>query len=86
MTTTILNLTSTGGELGQTVNDNHHPQPNIANINLAAILFTEGLINQSPVRFLLDSVAALSVIRLESLPKQKHSDITETKTSAVSAS
>ena len=45
---------STGGELASAVN-NHRPYPNIANINLDVTLFTEGLINDSPVRFLLDS-------------------------------
>ena len=65
------------------MNDSHRAHPNIANINLDVILFTEGLINKSPVRFLLDSGAAVSVIKQESLPKQRHSDITETKTSAV---
>ena len=67
------------------MNDSHRPHPNIANINLDVILFTEGLINKSPVRFLLDSGAAVSVIKQESLPEQSHSDITETNTSAVTA-
>ena len=67
------------------MNDSHRPHPNIANINLDVILFTEGFINKSPVRFLLDSGAAVSVIKQKSLPKQSHSDITETKTSAVTA-
>ena len=65
--------------------NNHRPYPIIANINLDVILFTEGLINESPVRFLLDSGAAVSVIKKDSLPKQSHSDITETKTLAVTA-
>ena len=51
------------------MNDSHRPHPNIANINLDVILFTEGLINKSPVRFLLDSGAAVSVIKQESLPE-----------------
>ena len=51
------------------MNDSHWPHPNTANINLDVILFTEGLINKSPVRFLLDSGAAVSVIKQESLPE-----------------
>ena len=65
--------------------NNHHPYPNIANINLDVILFTEGLINESPVGFLLDFGAAVSVLKKDSLPMQSHSDITETKTLAVTA-
>ena len=67
------------------MNNNHHPQSNIANINLDVILFTEGLVNQSPVQFLLDSGAAVSVIKQESIPKQNYNDIIETNTLAVSA-
>ena len=67
------------------MNNSHRPHPNIANITLDVILFTEGLINKSPIRFLLDYGAAVSVKKQESLPKQSHSDITETKTSAVTA-
>ena len=64
--------------------NNHRPHPNIANINLNVILFTEGLINESP-KFLLDSGAVVPVIMQEYLPKHSHNDITETKTSAVAA-
>ena len=61
----------------------HRLHLNIANTNLDVILLTEGLINESPVRFLLDCGAAVSVIKEHSLPKQGHSDITEIKTLAV---
>ena len=74
----------TGGELAFALNS-HCPYPNISNINLDVILFIEGLNSESPVRFLLDSGAAVSVIKQDSFPKQSHSDITETKTSAVTA-
>ena len=42
--------TSTSGELVPWVN-NHHPHPNIVNINLNIFLFTEGLVNETPATF-----------------------------------
>jgi len=75
----------TGGELAQTVNNGHQLHVKVASINLNAVLFTEGFANQLPIRFLLDSGAAVSVINFESLPIQNHSAITETKSAAISA-
>ena len=50
------------GGLATTVNDDHQPQFNDSTTNLNTILCTEGFTNQSPTRFLLDSIAAVSVV------------------------
>lgn len=70
----------TSGGLAPKVNDSHRFHSNVA-----CILFTEGIINGSPVRFLLDSGAVVSVIKQEFLPMQSHNEIMEIKTSAITA-
>ena len=54
-------------------------------MNLNTILCTEGFANRVPTRFLLDSGAAISVVRLRSLSEEDQQTITKTESSAVSA-
>ena len=72
-----------GGGLASTVNDNHRPQYMASSINLNTILCTEGLANQAHTMFLLDSGAAVSVVRLRSLSVEDQQAVTKTKSAAV---
>ena len=56
-----------------------------SSINLNTILCTEGLANQAHAMFLLDSGAAVSVVRLRSLSVEDQQAVTKTKSAAVNA-
>ena len=67
------------------MNDNQRIQPSTLPVNLNTMLCTNGFANQSPTRFLIDSGAAVSVVRLTSLSDDDRKVINKTESSAVSA-
>ena len=58
---------------------------NASTVNLNIILCTDGFANSLPTTFLLDSGAAVSVIRFQSLSTEDHGAIIITELSPVSA-
>ena len=67
------------------MNNDHRFQSDASTVNLNTILCTEGFANRLPTRFLLDSGAAISVVRLRSLSEEDQQTIIKTESSAVSA-
>ena len=74
------------GGLAKTMNDNHQKlRTNTPTVNLNTILYTDGFANSLPITFLLDSGAAVSVVRFGSLSSEDHRAMIRTELSPVSA-